>query len=97
MPVNKFLIKNPIITEKATDLSKMGKYVFLVEKSATAPEIKKALKVIYKVDAMKVHMINTRPKPKQWMQRKLFNTLQAGYKKAIVTLKTGQKLDILPQ
>ena len=97
MPVNKFLIKNPIVTEKSTALSAMGKYVFLVDQKSTAPEIKKALKVIYKVDAMKVHMINTRPKPKQWMQRKLFNTLQAGYKKAIVTLKAGQKMDILPQ
>lgn len=96
MPVNKFLVKNPIITEKATALSAMGKYVFLVEKNATAPEVKKALKTIYKIDAVNIHMINARPKPKQWMQKKLFNTMQSGYKKAIVTLKAGQKMDILP-
>ena len=92
--MNKFLIKNLIITEKATDLSKRGKYVFLVEKNATAPEIKKAVKIIYKVDAVKVNIINAKPKPKRWG-----NVVgkKSGYKKAILTLKAGQKLDALPQ
>jgi len=92
--VNKFLIKNPIITEKATALSAFNKYVFLVDNKATAPEIKKAVKVIYNVAAMKVNIINTKPKTKRWGQGL---NIKSGYKKAIVTLKKGQKLDILPQ
>lgn len=90
--MNKFLIKNPIITEKATDLSAFGKYVFLVEKGATKPEVKKAVEGVYKVKVIDVHMINTRPKPIKGR----FMSEKSGYRKAIVTLKEGQKLDILP-
>lgn len=91
--VNKFLIKNPIITEKATDLSHQGKYIFLVDKKATAPEIKKALEAIYKINVIKLNIINTKPKPRRWGRSA---GVKPGYKKAIVTLKKGQKLDILP-
>ena len=57
--INKFLIKKPIITEKATQMSSLRKYMFLVEKNATSPEIKKAVKEIYKVDTVRVNIINT--------------------------------------
>lgn len=89
---NKFLIKNPIISERATQMSALGKYVFLVADEATKPEVKKAVEGIYKVNVEKVHVINTRPKPRpgRYIGKK------PGYRKAIVTLKEGQKLDILP-
>jgi large subunit ribosomal protein L23 len=90
---NKFLIKHPLITEKATELSRQGKYVFLVDKNAASPEIKKALEVIYKINVVKVDIINTRPKPRKWGRSV---GVKPGYKKAIVTLKKGQTLDILP-
>ncbi len=90
--MNKFLIKNPIITEKATDLSALGKYIFLVEKGAAKPEIKKAVEGIYKVNVVDVQVINTRPKPRKGR----FPGEKPGYRKAIVTLKKGQKLDTLP-
>ena len=90
--MNKFLIKNPIITEKATRMSPMGKYVFLVEKGATKPEIKKAVEGIYKVKVEDMQVINTRPKPIKGR----FIGVKPGYRKAIVTLKAGQKLDVLP-
>ena len=92
--VNKFLIKHPLITEKSTSLSAIGKYVFLVEQKATSPEIKKSLKAIYNVDVVNVNIINTAPKPKRYGQRINY---RSGYKKAMVTLKKGQKLDIMPQ
>ena len=91
--MNKFLIKNPIITEKATQLSAMRKYVFLVADGATKPEIKKALENIYKINVTNIQVVNTRPKPKRMGARE---SLRAGYRKAIVTLKEGQKLDVLP-
>lgn len=90
---NKFLIKNPIISERATQMSHLGKYVFLVEDGATKPEIKKALEEIYKINVEKVHVINARPKPRRSGR---FEGIKPGYRKAIVTLKEGQKLDILP-
>lgn len=88
------IIKRPLITEKATTLGRSGKYVFLVAKEATAPEIKKTMKRLYNVDAENVNIINTKSK-----QRRLGATVgvKSGYKKAIVTLKKGQTLDILPQ
>ena len=92
--LNKFLVKNPLITEKATDLSPLGKYVFLVDKKANKSEVKKAIEAIYKVKVKDVNTINLKPKT-----RRLGKTLgvKPGYKKAVVTLAAGQKLDILPQ
>lgn len=90
---DRFLIKRPIITEKVTRDVVLRKYAFLVERRATKPEIAKALRAIYKVDPVAVRIVNTRPKT-----RRLGNSVgvKAGYKKALVTLKEGQKLDILP-
>lgn len=88
-----FLIKHPIITEKAAALSEFRKYIFLVARQARAPEIKKAVKALYHVDAVKVNVVNVKPK-----ERRLGRSVgvKPGYKKAIVTLKEGQKLDVLP-
>jgi large subunit ribosomal protein L23 len=92
--MNKFLIKHPVISEKSTDLSSLGKYVFVVDNSATAPEVKKAIEGIYKVNVVRVNVVNTKPKPKNFGR---FPNIRSGYRKAIVTLKEGQKLDILPK
>lgn len=92
--MSKFLIKHPIISEKSTNLSAFGKYVFLVHKKATKPEIKKNLKTLYKVDAKDVRVINIKSK-KIFIGR--MPGIKPGYKKAIVTLKKGQKLDIIPK
>lgn len=91
--MDKFLIKNAIISEKAMAMSALGKYIFLVDGKATEPEIKKAIEGIYKVGVVKVNVINTKPKPKR-LGRSVY--MRPGFRKAIVTLKEGQKLDILP-
>ena len=91
--VNKFLIKRPLINEKATQASSMGTYFFLVAPRATKPEIAKTLKAIYKVDVERVHIVNIKPKTRR-LGRSI--GVKPGYKKALVTLKKGQKLDILP-
>lgn len=89
--MNPFIIKRPLVTERATDLSKLGKYVFLVAKTATKPEVKKAVKAIYKVDAVAVNIVN---KPAKKKRMGALKGAQRGYKKAIVTLKKGQKIEI---
>ncbi|KKU85320.1 MAG: 50S ribosomal protein L23 [Parcubacteria group bacterium GW2011_GWA2_47_8b] len=91
--MNKFVIKHPLISEKATQSSTLGKYVFLVDKKAAAPEIKKALEAIYKVNIMDINVINIPPKPRRTGR---YISERPSYKKAVVTLKKGQKLDILP-
>ena len=92
MSSNPFLIKKPWVTEKSTDLNAIGKYVFVVEKSATKPEIKKTIKEMYKVDVVFVNVVNRPPKQKRFGGRK--QGAQKGYRKAIVTLKEGQKIDL---
>lgn len=87
-----FLIKKPIVTEKSTDLNKMGKYVFLVKDKATSAEIKKLVKKIYGVDAVKVNVINV--KPKFGVYGRVRTSKRKGYKKAVITVKTGQSIDL---
>ena len=92
--MNRAYIKNPIVSEKATRLGADRKYVFLVADSAAAPEVRKAVQSIYNVHVENIHMINAKPK-----QRRLGRSqgVRSGYRKAIVTLKKGEKLDILPK
>jgi len=92
--MNKFLIKNLIVTEKSTDMAKDGKYVFLVDKNATSNEAKKVVEAVYKVKVVKTNSINAKSKT-----RRLGMSVgtRPGYKKIIMTLQKGQKLDILPQ
>ncbi len=78
-----FIIKKPWISEKSTALSQAGKYVFLVDPTAKAAQIKQAIEKIYKVHVVKMNVINTK---------------KSGVitKKAIVMLKHGEKLDVMP-
>jgi large subunit ribosomal protein L23 len=87
-----FLIKKPWITEKSTMLGTNDQYVFVVANGATKPEIKKAVKEIYKVDAIAVNVVNRPAKTKRFGGGR--KGAQEGYRKAIVTIKKGQKIDI---
>jgi len=87
-----FLIKKPWVTEKSGVANTIGKYVFVVQNRATKPEIKKAIQEMYKVDVVSVNVVNRPPKAKRF-GRGLKGT-QEGYRKAVVTLKSGQKIDI---
>lgn len=88
-----FVIKNPLITEKSYRLSSDGKYVFLVDLKTNKAEIKKAIKTLYKVDAVSVNTVISREKNKHYGPK---ITPGSRYKKAIVTLKKGQKIDVMP-
>jgi|TARA_B110000967_G_C18681792_1_gene458463 large subunit ribosomal protein L23 len=84
-------IRRPIITEKATILSEQNKTVFQVHKNANKVSIKKNIEKIFKVNVIKVNIINTKPKIKI-KQGKI--STKSGYKKAIITLKKGQSIDL---
>jgi len=92
--LNKFLIKRPFITEKGTVFAEQGKYVFLVDGKANKSEVKKILEKEYTVHITQVNIINARPKERR--QRGRVN-IKSGFKKAIITLKKGEKLDMAPQ
>ena len=83
-------IRKPIITEKATILSEQNKTVFEVHSGANKNAIKKNIEKLFKVNVIKVNIINT--KTKKMKQGKL--STKSGYKKAIVTLKKGQSIDL---
>ncbi len=84
-------IRSPIITEKATILSEQNKTVFRVHKNANKNSIKKNIEKLFKVNVIKVNIINRKGKVKLRQGKKSFKT---GYKKAIVTLKKGQSIDL---
>ena len=87
------LVKQAWVTERAGDLTKDGKYIFIVDGKATKSEIKKAIGAIYNVHVIQVNVINTKGKTKR-LGRNMGRTSRA--RKAIVTLKKGQKIDIMP-
>ena len=84
-------IRQPIITEKATILSEQNKTVFKVHSGANKNSIKKNIEKLFKVNVVKVNIINTKTK-KKIKQGKL--SKKPGYKKAIITLKKGQSIDL---
>tara|TARA_B100000029_G_C17401501_1_gene897219 strand:+ start:506 stop:799 length:294 start_codon:yes stop_codon:yes gene_type:complete len=84
-------IISPNITEKATQLSEFNKVVFKVHKGASKTAIKKSIEKLFKVNVIKINTINLKGKTKLIRNRKSF---KSGYKKAIVTLKKGQSIDL---
>ena len=84
-------IISPNVTEKSTSLSEFNKVVFKVNKNASKENIKKSIEKIFKVNVIKINTINMWGKSKIVRNRKAF---KPGYKKAIVTLKKGQSIDL---
>lgn len=81
----------PIITEKASNLGVNGQYVFEVAPDANKVEIKKAIQNLYGVTAIKVRVMNQKARKVQYGR----NTGTTKYwKKAIVNLKSGDKIEI---
>ena len=84
-------ILSPIITEKATILSEQNKTVFKVHDKANKKNIKKNIEKLFKVNVVKINIINQKSKIKMKQGKKSY---KSGYKKAIVTLKKGQSIDL---
>ncbi len=86
------IIKTARITEKGTALSEKGKYVFEVDRKATKQEIREAIKVLFKKTVVAVRTLNVHGKNKR---TRYGAGRQASWKKAIITLKEGEKLDLV--
>ena len=84
-------IISPNVTEKSTSLSELNKIVFKIDKSDNKKTIKKNIEKIFKVNVIKINTINMKGKVKLVKNKKSF---KPGYKKAIITLKKGQSIDL---
>ena len=84
-------ILTPLVTEKSTNLSVQNKVIFKVPKRTNKINLKKNIEKIFKVNVTKINIINKQPRKKIVRGRKV-NV--AGYKKAIITLKKGQNIDL---
>jgi len=84
-------IISPNVTEKSTSLSEHNKIVFKVQRKASKSSIKKSIEKIFKVKVIKINTINLKGTSKMVRNKKAFIP---GYKKAIVTLKKGQSIDL---
>lgn len=85
------VILAPVITERSMQLVKSGKYTFKVTKTSDKRKIKKAVKDKFNVDVVSVATMTVKPKKKN-MQRREYEI--PGYKKAIVKIVSGQKIDL---
>ena len=88
------VLKEPHVTEKATDLIKKNQYVFKVQSKANKKDVKKSVEEFYGVSVVSVKIINIHPK-----ERRLGKTIgqSSGYKKAIIKIEQGQKIEVLPR
>ena len=84
-------IISPLVTEKSTNLSEHNKIVFKVPSGANKKNLKKNIEKIFKVNVTKINIVNkkTRIKTTNRGSKKI-----SGYKKAIVTIKKGQNIDL---
>jgi len=88
-----FVLKKPLITEKGTLLGASGGYVFRVDRQATKTEIKKAVESFFKVTVEQIKTMRVVGKKRKALKsRKQFQ--QPDWKKAIVFLKQGEKIDL---
>ena len=84
-------ILSPMVTEKSTNLSEQNKIVFKVPTGANKVNLKKSIEKIFKVNVTKINIINKQNRTKVTRGKKV---KVSGFKKAIITLKKGQSIDL---
>ena len=84
-------IISPLVTEKSTNLSEQNKIIFKVNIKANKKNLKTNIEKIFKVDVIKINIINKKSRVKITRGKKV---KVKGFKKAIITLKKGQNIDL---
>ena len=80
-----------MVTEKSTNMSEQNKIVFKVPFSSNKKSLKKNVEKIFKVNVIKINIINKKTRFKITRGKKV---KVKGFKKAIITLKKGQNIDL---
>ena len=84
-------ILSPLVTEKTTILSEQNKIIFKVPSKANKKNLKTNIEKIFKVNVTKINIINKQNRTKLTRGKKV---KVSGFKKAIITLKKGQSIDL---
>ena len=84
------VLRRPLITEKTTLLQEQDRYAFEVARGAAKQQIKEAVEVAFKVNVLRVNVMTVPGKMRRVGKRQV---LTPSWKKAIVTLKSGQKIE----
>ena len=84
-------ILSPMVTEKSTNMSEQNKVVFKVPTNANKKNLKTNIEKIFKVNVTKINIIKKRSRIKLSRNKKI---KVSGFKKAIITLKKGQSIDL---
>jgi large subunit ribosomal protein L23 len=85
------VIRQPLVTEKGTYLASEHKYAFHVDPLANKTQIKQAVEKTFNVKVVAVNVMNVRGKQRRWGRR---TSLRPAWKKAIVTLVPGDKIEL---
>ncbi|MBW2222552.1 MAG: 50S ribosomal protein L23 [Deltaproteobacteria bacterium] len=85
------VLRRPLITEKTSQLQALGKYAFEVADEANKNQIKEAVEKSFKVDVTAVNIISVPSKQRRLGRQQV---LTSPWKKAIVTLKAGDKIEL---
>lgn len=88
------ILESPHVTEKSTRLAEQAAYIFKVKPSANKPEIRQAIQDLYGVKVEKVNIVNIPRKTRRVGRNEGY---KPGYKKAIVKLAAGEKIEIMPR
>ena len=87
------VLKRPVVTEKAAALTAEQKYVFEVDRKANKEDIKKAVEKFFKVKVLKVRTMKVIGKKHKALRTRK-ETQKADWKKAIILLREGDKIDL---
>lgn len=85
------VIRRPLVTEKNTALQSQNKYAFEVRTDSNKEQVKEAIEKAFKVNVIAVNIMTVRGREKRVGRRKV---MVSPWKKAVVTLKTGDKIQI---
>jgi large subunit ribosomal protein L23 len=89
------VLRRPLVTEKSSYQSgKLNQYSFIVADTATRTQVKDAIETLYDVSVVRVNVINVPAKRGRRLRSRRLLVRKAAYKKAVVTLAEGQRLEI---
>jgi large subunit ribosomal protein L23 len=89
------VLRRPLVTEKSSYQSgKLNQYSFIVADTATRSQVKDAIETLYDVSVVRVNVINVPAKRGRRLRSRRLLVRKPAYKKALVTLAEGQRLEI---
>jgi large subunit ribosomal protein L23 len=89
------VLRRPIVTEKSNYLnSKLHQYVFEVADDSTKNLVKDAVELLFDVNVVRVNIINSPAKRTRRARSRQLKIRRSGYKKAVVTLASGDTIDV---